>query len=528
MTPITDEKVNILLVDDQPNNLLALESILGSDQNLVRAESGRAALRALLEREFAVILLDVLMPDLDGFETASLIRERDKSRHTPIIFLTALSRNERHVFRGYELGAVDYIFKPYEPEILRSKVNVFVELFRKTQAITRQAHELARLSRQSELILNAAADGVLGVDLEGVATLVNPASARKMGRRADQVTGRKIHLLLHPAFPGVATCDIDRCSLNVALEGDCPREVVSDTFFREDGTSFPVEFRASPMHDEDGRTVGSVITFRDVTEKRAAALAAENERRYREAESQNRAKDDFLATLSHELRTPMTSILGWMQFLRTCEYSNEELREALQMTESSARLQKRLIDDMLDVSRIVLGKFQVELRPTHLSEIVEAAVTNARHAAAERGVRLTSDIVHRPDDVVDADATRLQQVIGNILSNAIKFTPPGKLVDLRLERVDHNLQISVSDEGEGIEPSFLPHVFERLSQADASTERSGLGLGLAIARHIIDLHHGDIRAESDGLGKGACFTVTLPLVEYAHVVAARDVDVASA
>ena len=167
MTPIADEKVNILLVDDQPNNLLALESILGSDQNLVRASSGRAALRALLERDFAVILLDVLMPDLDGFETAALIRERDKSRHTPIIFLTALSRNETHVFRGYELGAVDYIFKPYEPEILRSKVNVFVELFRKTQAITRQAHELARLSRQNELILNAAAEGVLGVDLDG-------------------------------------------------------------------------------------------------------------------------------------------------------------------------------------------------------------------------------------------------------------------------------------------------------------------------------------------------------------------------
>ena len=143
-------------------------------------------------------------------------------------------------------------------------------------------------------------------------------------------------------------------------------------------------------------------------------------------------------------------------------------------------------------------------------------------------MRLTSDLVRPPDDVVDADASRLQQVIGNILSNAIKFTPAGKQVDLRLERVDHNLQISVRDEGEGIEPSFLPHIFERLSQADASTERSGLGLGLAIARHIIDLHHGDIRAESDGLGKGACFTVTLPLVELAHVMAARDEDLASA
>jgi PAS domain S-box-containing protein len=528
MTPFTDEKVNILLVDDQPNNLLALESILGSDQNLVRAESGRAALRALLERDFAVILLDVQMPDLDGFETASLIRERDKSRHTPIIFLTALSRNETHVFRGYELGAVDYIFKPYEPEILRSKVNVFVELFRKTRAITRQARELTRLIRQNELILNAAAEGVLGVDVDGVVTLINPAAARMMGRRADQVTGHEIHPLLHPSFPGVTTCDIDGCSFHAALHGDRLQDGVADTFFRDDGASFPVEFSASPMYDEDGAAVGSVITFRDVTEKRAAALAAENERRYREAESQNRAKDNFLATLSHELRTPMTSILGWVQFLRTGEFSNDELREALHMIENSARLQKRLIDDMLDVSRIILGKFQVELRPTHLSEIVEAAVTNARPDAAERGVRLTSDLVRPPDDVVDADAARLQQVIGNILSNAIKFTPHGRQVDLRLERVHDKLQISVRDEGEGIEPSFLPHVFERLRQADASAKRSGLGLGLAIARHIIDLHHGDIRAESDGLGKGARFTVTLPLVEHANATRSRDEDIVSA
>jgi PAS domain S-box-containing protein len=519
MTPAPDENVNILLVDDQDSNLLALESILdGLSLNLVRAESGRAALRALLEREFAVILLDVQMPNLDGFETASLIRERDKSRGTPIIFLTALSRSETHVFRGYELGAVDYIFKPYQAEILRYKVNVFVELFRKTQALTQQAHELKRLSRQNELILNAAAEGVFGVNLGGRATFVNPAAARMIGHSASEVIGHEVHPLIHPSFPGLSTCDAARCALDSALHGNRVREEIVDTFFREDGTSFPVEFCASPMLDDDENTVGSVITFRDVTEKRAAAAAAENERRYREAEAQNRAKDNFLATLSHELRTPMTSILGWVQFLRSGDYSADELREALHMIENSAQLQKRLIDDMLDVSRIILGKFQVDLRPTHLSEIVEAAVTNARPDAAERGIRLTSDVLRPPDDVVEADAGRLQQVIGNILSNAIKFTPPGKQVALRLERVDHMLQISVLDEGEGIEPSFLPHVFERLRQADASSKRSGLGLGLAIARHIIDLHHGEIHAESEGLGKGARFTVTLPVIEHAQAM----------
>ena len=512
MTALNAEKANILLVDDQPQNLLALEAILSEmGENLVKAGSGKAALRALLDQEFAVILLDVQMPDLDGLETASLIRERDKSRDTPIIFLTALSRNETNMFRGYELGAVDYIFKPFHPDVLRAKVGVFVELFRKGEALKRQALEVARLNRQNELILKAASEGVFGVNLNGTSTFVNPSAARMIGRRADDVTGRDIHSVLHPSFPGVETCDIRRCVVFGALHGEVVQDDIEATFFREDGTSFPVEFRVSPMYDENGRTVGSVITFRDVTEKRAAALAAENERRYHEAEAQNRAKDNFLATLSHELRTPMTSILGWVQFLRSGDFSQDELHEALLMIETSARLQKRLIDDMLDVSRIVLGKFQVELRPTHLSEVVDAAVNNARPDAAERGVRLTSAIEEAEDDIVSADSARLQQVIGNVLSNAIKFTPPGKQVDLHLFRLDSYMKIRVRDEGEGIDAAFLPHVFERLRQGDGSANRTGLGLGLAIARHIVDLHHGDIAAESEGRGKGATFTVTLPL-----------------
>ena len=204
-----DEKVNILLVDDQPKNLLALESILAEDgQTLVNAHSGRAALRHLLETDFAVVLLDVQMPEMDGFETATLIRQRDKSRDTPIIFLTALSRSETNVFRGYELGAVDYIFKPFHPEILRSKVNVFVELFRKREALKVQAHELARVNEQMERTLNAAAEGILGIDLQGMATFVNPAASRMVGRRVDEITGQELHSIVHPIFPGVITCNV--------------------------------------------------------------------------------------------------------------------------------------------------------------------------------------------------------------------------------------------------------------------------------------------------------------------------------
>ena len=511
----TEEKVNILLVDDQPNNLLALETILDEmGQNLVRADSGNRALKHLLDREFAVILLDVQMPDLDGFETATLIRERERSRDTPIIFLTAMERSETNVFRGYELGAVDYIFKPFHPDILRSKVNVFVQLYRQRAKLRKQAHELARVIKQNELILNAAAEGVLGIDLHGVATFANPAAARMLGVFADDIVGHDIHSLVHPAFPGVTTCEPRDCTLFAVLHGDFARDQTEATFFRKDGTSFPAEYSVSQMRDDDGTLRGGVLTFRDVTERRTAAAAAEAERRYREAEAQNRAKDNFLATLSHELRTPMTSILGWVQFLRIGGYSQEELDEALETIEKSARLQAHLIDDMLDVSRIVLGKFQVDLEPTHLSDVVEAALTTVRPSALECEITLNS-LIETDADVVDADPNRMQQVIGNILSNAIKFTPSGGRIDLKLDRVDGHARITVSDHGEGIDPSFLPHVFERLRQAEGATKRSGLGLGLAIARHIVELHHGEIRAESEGLGKGARFIVTLPLAHEA-------------
>jgi PAS domain S-box-containing protein len=521
------DDVNILLVDDQPNNLLALDAMLSDMGTLVKADSGRKALKNLLDNDFAVILLDVQMPDLDGFETANLIREREKSRDTPIIFLTALSRSETNIYKGYSLGAVDYLFKPFNPEILRSKVSVFVELFRKNQALRWQTHELARLSKQNDLILKSAAEGVFGVDLAGRSTFVNPAAARMIGRRLEELTGREIHSILHSDARGHLLCDPEECPLYSALHGDYVQDQSETSFSGVDGSEFPVEYSATPMHDEEGNPIGSVITFRDVTEKRAAAQAQENERRYREAEAANRAKDNFLATLSHELRTPMTSILGWVQLIRCGGYDEAELQEALETIETSARLQARLIDDMLDVSRIVLGKFQVDLRPTRLSEVVEAALVTARPAAGQREVRLVSTI-DTSDVSVEADASRLQQVISNILSNAIKFSEAGQQVELRLDRLSDEMKISVTDQGEGIDPGFLPHVFERLRQADGANNRSGLGLGLAIARHIIDLHGGRITAESPGLGKGARFTVFLPIATQSPIEAPNEQNVVNA
>jgi signal transduction histidine kinase len=310
-------------------------------------------------------------------------------------------------------------------------------------------------------------------------------------------------------LPGVVTCNVSDCRFYAAVHRHAEGAFES-TFHRPDGTSFPAEICSSSMARPDGMQVGSVITFRDATQKRLALAAAETERRYREAEAQNRAKDNFLATLSHELRTPMTSILGWVQFLARGS-TPEELAEARQSIESSARLQARLIDDMLDVSRIILGKFDVDLRPTRITDVVEAAVVMARPAASDRELQLVTEIDDR-DAVVDADPPRLRQVIDNLLSNAIKFSSPGNSVELRIERPNGSVKISVTDHGAGIDPTFLPYVFDRLSQAEDAGNRSGLGLGLAIARHVVALHGGELTAYSEGLERGARFTVTLPVL----------------
>ncbi len=505
-----NEPVKVLLVDDQPNNLVALEAMLEDVAvQCVRAESGTQALKRLLDHDFAVILLDVQMPDIDGFETANLIRQREKSRHTPIIFVTAMSRNETSLFKGYSVGAVDYLFKPIVPEILKSKVQVFVDLFRKNQKLERQTSELSRLSRQNELILNSAADGVIGVALDGTVTFVNPSASRMIGRTAGRLVGVDLHAMLHPA--GTENLGArDHCRLHTALSGEPTRELRDDVFFRFDLTSFPAEYSATPMLDDEGEHVGTVLTFRDVTERRAAAMAKENERRYQEAEAASKAKDDFLATLSHELRTPMTAILGWNEVLSLDDIDAETRKEAVEAIRSSANAQKQLIDDMLDVSRIIMGKFSIDLKPKSLREVVQLALETIRHQAEEKQVGLEADLDATPIQVL-SDPTRLRQVFWNLLTNALKFTEPGGKIAVRLTAEGRTARVSIVDTGSGIDPETLPHVFDRLVQSDGGKGKGGLGLGLAIASHIVELHGGAIEATSEGEGRGAEFRVLLPI-----------------
>ncbi|KAB8316921.1 response regulator [Tolypothrix campylonemoides VB511288] len=558
-----EPKVNVLLVDDHPENLLALEAILDSlGQNLVRATSGAEALRCLLNQDFAVILLDVQMPDMDGFETATLIRQRERSRHTPIIFLTAFSTSDNMVFKGYSIGAVDYLFKPINPEILKSKVAAFVDLFQKTLEVKRQATQLAAMNKElrkrEEMFRSLSACSPVGIfltDTLGKCTYINPRYQAISEMTLEESLGDGWTQGIHPEDRGRVIADW----YAVSAEGqEYTREfrILTPT-----GIERWVHMSSSPMLSDKGEVIGYVGTIEDITERKQAQEEHINfireQTARQEAETANRLKDEFLATLSHELRTPLTSILGWARLLRQRKLDEKAVERALETMERNANLQAQLIDDILDVSRIIRGKLHLNLCPVNLTSLVPTVLDSVRLEAQTKNIQLEFLIEssntrdkqttgHTQEDtlnsgfVVFADPNRLQQILWNLLNNALKFTPEGGKVEVRLsisssessfeqlstqqpqlsewqpsQRKSSSVLLQVSDTGSGISPDFLPHVFDRFRQADGSITRNqgGLGLGLAIVRYLVEMHGGTVDAQSPGVGQGATFTVRLPLVD---------------
>jgi len=421
------EPVQILIVDDHRDNLLALEAVLSPlGHRMLRAASGGAALKVLLEEEIALILLDVAMPDVDGYEVAELIRGRQANRDTPIIFITANQKSASAVFKGYSVGAVDYIFKPVSTDVLISKVNVFVDLYRRSRALKRQAQDLRRAHDELDL---------------------------RVRERTEELA------------------------------------------------------RAN-------QRLKAVIAQRRRAEAERAELLDREQKARREAERVNRTKDEFLATLSHELRTPLNAMLGWAHLLETGHLEPASAQRAVKVIKSNALAQKQLIEDILDVSRIINGKMMLKMSSVDIRGIVDGALDALRPAAEAKRITITIDV----PDVLDTcgDRDRLQQVVWNLLSNAIKFTPRDGRVDVRVENLGTDLRIVVADDGLGISPAFIPHIFDRFSQADSSATRAhgGLGLGMAIVRHLVELHGGTVQAESEGEHRGATFTVTLPIRVY--------------
>lgn len=498
------EAACVLIVDDRPDKLLAIEAaLIGLKVNVVKVGSGREALRRLLNEDFAVILLDVNMPGMDGFETARLIRQRRRSEHIPIIFITAFG-DDLHMAEGYSLGAVDYILTPIVPEVLRTKVAVFLDLYRKTEEIRRQARSLEqqaeslkRLNEASLAIHSAlAVERMLEIaaetarDLTGCDHAVIILDEGSIGKQVRAATAINNHDGAPSAGDGKAPA---KQSLTLPLLSRERRRMGTLEVSRSHELSFTSDDHALLWQLAQITSVGVENTL------------------FAEAREVNRVKEEFLATLSHELRTPLTAILGWTQLLRCAPLDSVEAGQGLDVIERSVGAQTRLIEDLLDVSRIATGKLRMSMQPSHLRGIVENAVDAIRPIADGRDIELAISL---PDDdcVLLGDPDRLHQVATNLLSNAIKFTPPQGRVFVALRPVEGDYELEVADNGIGIHPSFMPHIFDRFRQADSSTRRthSGLGIGLALVRHVVQLHGGDVTAYSRGEGMGATFTVRLP------------------
>ncbi|MDB4966473.1 MAG: two-component hybrid sensor and regulator [Myxococcales bacterium] len=498
---------SLLLVDDYPANVLALEALLQPlGHALVRANSGEEALKAILKQEFALIIMDVQMPGMDGFQTASMIKTRDRSRHIPIIFLTAISKDAAHVFKGYAHGAVDYLLKPFDPQILRSKVAVFVELWQRGELLKAREEklrelELERLSRESEAryqaLIEAIPQCVLAMRANGKLYYCNRVWRLYSGLDLDETRADGWRILHADERDEV------RAAFLEAIEEQQPLQREVRIRRARDGAERWHLLHLLPQFASDGKLCGWIATATDIHDEREARV---------ELERASRAKDEFLATVSHELRNPLNAILGWTRMLRTSKLDAARAERALETIERNAAIQTALIEDMLDVSRIITGKLMLRMGAVDVRTVVAAAWDTVRMAAEAKQIQVKLAL----DDEVDlasADPERLQQVVWNLLSNAIKFTPRGGTVEVATRRDASHVELVVKDSGQGIPREFLPHVFERFRQADSTSTRvhGGLGLGLAIVRHLVELHGGTVSVHSEGKGEGASFTVRLPL-----------------
>jgi len=370
--------------------------------------------------------------------------------------------------------------------------------------------ELAQVYLAS--VVESADDAIISKTLDSVVTSWNPAAERIFGYTAAEMIGRSIKTLIPPELQDEEEKIVSQLRAGHRIDHYETERLTKD------GRRLDVSLTISPIHDSEGRVVGASKIARDITERKAS------ERRLRQAlqdtknardqaEVASRLKDEFLAAVSHELRTPLTAMIGWIRMLRAGTLEDGQRDKALEVIDRNVRSQAQLIEDLLDISRITMGKLRLDVRPVQPASVITAAVESLRFAGDARNIRIQT-VLDSNAGPISADFERLQQVVWNLLSNAIKFTPKGGRVQIVLERVNSHIEIRVSDTGRGVAPEFLPRIFDRFSQADSVTTRAhgGLGMGLAISKVIVELHGGTIGVASEGEGKGAVFTVALPLM----------------
>lgn len=524
---MSDLRVTILHIDDNEANRYVVTRIL---QNagfvVVEAATGAAGLKAVAEHQPALVILDVKLPDISGFEVCRQIKANPETAFIPVLHLSASFVQSQDKAEGLDSGADAYLAQPVEPIELLATMRSLLRIRRAEEAALSSA-------REWQTTFDSIKDSVCLVDGEGIILRCNRAMMELVCKHKSEILGRLYHELIKAELGmGDGTC------FRRAKETH-QRQVLE---FQSQGRWFAKTI--DPVFDRLGTLTGAVFILSDITERKQAEvlLQEQNDRLNRlmvslqqqteQAQQANRIKDEFLAVLSHELRSPLNPILGWTKILQTSQQDVAKTQYALATIERNAKLQAQLIEDLLDVSRILQGKLSLNTVPVSLTFTVKAALETVRLAAEAKSIQIKTIFEPNVGQVL-GDSGRLQQVVWNLLTNAIKFTPQGGRIEVRLERIKdegermnevatHPLeyaQITVSDTGMGISAEFLSSVFDYFRQADGTTTRrfGGLGLGLAIVRHLVELHGGTVQAASPGVGQGATFTVKFPAIAAAKL-----------
>ena len=537
------ELVKILLVDDQVRNLEALQAVLHPlGCRLITAQSADEALLALLQHDFAAIVLDIRMPGMDGLELAKLIKGRRRTRHVPILFLTAHLMDEKAVIAGYKAGAVDYLTKPIDPEILRAKINIFADLHRVSQALSetnsqlqaevaereRVEDALRRINQELEARVEARtaelvqAHGVMAASEERLRIAL---AAGRMGtweldaaRRLCYLDEVQCRLLgVHPltqAIPLDALMALTYPEDDEGVRRAIDRALKTNVDGAQD---YSYEFRIVRPSDHEVRWLsvsGRTVPVEGGYPRRIGVTFDITDRKHDEQALQeaDRRKNDFLATLAHELRNPLAPIRNAVELLRMKSQLPVDKRGPAEVIDRQTRALTRLVDDLLDISRITQNRLELRREPASLSAIVEAAIESSRPLIDAGGHSLE---VTMPDEpiVLLADVTRLAQVISNLLNNAARYSDKKGHVHVDVQRDGVDAVVRIVDEGIGIPATMLHRVFEMFVQVDRAHERGrgGLGVGLALSKQLVEMHGGTITAHSPGPGLGSTFEVRIPI-----------------
>jgi PAS domain S-box-containing protein len=490
--------IRVLAVDDNAAALYATSRVLRSaGYEVVEASTGAAALAAAAQAD--LIVLDVNLPDIDGFEVCRRLRANPETALLPVLHLSATFTNSSDFVQGFEAGADSYLTRPVEPPVLIATV--------RTLLFARQADAIRRgLDAKLHTMFNLAPVAIAILDQSFKYESVNPAFCELTGYTAEELKDQPGDMVLH----GPSGWD----DALAPRGGHWSKQL---SIRKKNGDIAKVEWQIATEKISRVRILTAIDITRQVQAENAREQLLESERAARAAaERSNRMKEEFLATLSHELRNPLNAILGWATVLSRKPDLSDSVRDGLKAIERNSRIQAQMIADLLDHAGITFGKMRLVAETIDPYPIVRAALDVVNTSAEHLGV----SVLPRFDDEalkVEADPARLHQIVTNLLSNAVKFSYRGSQVELEAGREGESFRVSVADHGRGIDPEFLPRIFERFSQQDATTTRShgGLGLGLAIVKQLTDLLGGSIEAFSDGPGKGARFTVKIPLSENA-------------